>query len=89
LAGKITRVDLFERPVDLAPRRLVEPDESEAPADRGAGERFRVLPRFFGGPRLTVSARLERWTTRTVEAKCRHAQGAGTATHETKTAAAA
>ena len=35
---EIARADFVERPVDLAPRRLVEPDEAEAAADRGAGD---------------------------------------------------
>ena len=33
-AGEVARADLVERPVDLAPRRLVEPDEAEPAADR-------------------------------------------------------
>ena len=37
-ARQIARVDVIERPVDFAPRRLVEPGEAEARADRRAGD---------------------------------------------------
>src|SRR5208282_860988 len=36
--GEIARAHFVERPVDLAPRRLVEQDEAEAAADRRAGD---------------------------------------------------
>ena len=38
-ARQFARAHLLERPVDLAPRRLVERDEAEAGADRGATRR--------------------------------------------------
>ena len=37
-ARQVARVDVIERPVDFAPRRLVEPGEAEARADRRAGD---------------------------------------------------
>ncbi len=37
-AGELARAHFVERPVDLAPRRLVERDEAEAAADRRAGD---------------------------------------------------
>ena len=37
-ARQVARVDVIERPVDFAPRRLVEPREAEARADRRAGD---------------------------------------------------
>src|SRR5208337_1818321 len=37
-ASEIACADFVERPVDLAPGRLDEPDEAEAPSDRGAGD---------------------------------------------------
>ena len=37
-AGEVARAHFVERPVDLASRRLIEPDEAEARAHRGAGD---------------------------------------------------
>ena len=54
-ARQLARVDVIERPVDFAPRRLVEPGEAETRADGRAGDdvvagqtQARDGPRFCG-----------------------------------------